>query len=302
MKSVKVKIIGAAALLASASQPIAAQPAQSYPCDRITADLIELYNGFGAPSATSGAAVMIANGAQIFASDIPVAFTRYRAEGTGLALKKPVVFRSYIVAGENRYCTPSADNRLFGKGDTKKRFKLRCLIDDDGDGMYEAAMPYGPYVRINPVTGAVVTTPQPPAARIDLPNPVTLTLDANVPLRKASHQSFINMRVHIGAVEGDLAEIFADSAVNVTPDEPGYELVGSRETVLARLIDGSEFEAGGARMIIRQSTDKKGNPIWTAQVTNYPAVQADLQCGGKVVALPKTATVITAETQYVSAR
>ncbi|NJM50669.1 MAG: hypothetical protein HC843_07175 [Sphingomonadales bacterium] len=65
---------------------------------------------------------------------------------------------------------------------------------------------------------------------------------------------------------------------------------------------GSEFSAAGVCMIIRQAADKKGNPVWTAQVTGYPGAVAALQCEGQVIALPGTATIITAEKQLVERR
>jgi hypothetical protein len=294
------KLIAASVLSLSAAPVPAFDGGQDalFSCDVISDDMVEVFSGIGPPSILpikhSGP---IAPGTEIFAADTPLLLRYYTPGNQDFKRPKQTIFRDYIVDGAPRICTATPDNRLFGKGDRNRRFRLRCLIDDDGDGAYEAAMPVGKYVRYNPVTGRIVTGPQPPPSRITLPAPIRLTGGKGAPNVKSIAPSFINSRMIIGAIEEDTAEIIINSAVNVTPEEPDYALVGDRKIIVAKLVDGAGFEAEGARFEITQSAAG-----WNITVRDYQGPNATLQCGGQIIAMPRSQTWITAEQQRVLLR
>ena len=296
MQYANLVFAGIAALFLGPTPPIA-QPAVGYPCDTITENMVERFSGFGQPVVAPSVSVLLKQGVEIAAADTALIYKKYRIENPALRQKKPVIFREYRINGAQRMCTVTLNNRIFGKRDTKKRFHLRCLIDADADGQYEAAIPVGKYVRHNPVTGLIVTRRQGPAIAVTLPEPVKLVEEPGVAVRKAKHISYINTRISAGEVDGEIAEIIINSAINVLPDEEGYGLVADRKIVLARLFDGNEFTAEGAKIRIEQSV--KG---WTARLLKYAGPPAKLQCDGMVVTLPRSYTIVTAERQSVVRR
>lgn len=293
----RAKFIALACASSAGAQPVPVKQAVPFACDSITENMVEIFSGFGAVSANFGESKPLKSGEEIFAADTPISLKKYTIAGSSLAQKRSVIFREYAIEGATKFCTTSPSNTTFGRGDTKRRFHLRCLIDENGDGLFEAAMPYGKYVRHNPLTGWIVTGPQAPPAVTLLPRPIGLVEHADAKLTDRKRISEINTRIKIGAIEEDTVEIIINSAVNVTPDEPGYELVGDRNIAVVRLFDGNSVEVEGAKIEIRQ-----GEKGWAVRVSDYAGPKSELQCGGKVIALPRSFTIVTAERQRVELR
>jgi hypothetical protein len=297
----------AAAIMANT--PPAAAPAPSFQCDLIKEDMAEIYTGISAPENylsikiwkrllnRKADGVIVKQGAVLNNQRQLLEYDRYRIADPVAAGKRPILFRKYMVGAAVRMCTAASSDKIFGKGDSKLRYRLRCLADTDGDGQYDATDFVGKYVRYSVITGKNVTLPMPDKARTMLNAPIELIQDQQVQPKKPALPSYLYSQISVDRLDGDIAELRLSYTVNITQNTNQFRKLAGDRTVDIEMADGKEYTLDNN--IIKFTQTEKG---WIATLIASSGAPAEIECGGRVIALPRSYTIVTPDQQTVLRR
>ncbi len=289
-------------MLAALAAAAAAPASGDFPCDKI-GGVVELFDGFEEGSAPSPGAVEVRKKAILFERRQGLVASSFTLSDAALANSggtsaAPVLFRKYRSGAETLFCTGTRSEALFGAGDAKIQFMLRCLVDKDGDGAFESFVHKGQLVPYNMRTGRT-SAPTGEAPRfLPLPRPVTL-VPAPAPARPDPFSSAeVLTRISVARVDGDKVELRFSGGVGRGPSSLADRMIGGAETIIAvPMTDGAEVPMLGTRIRFARRDGK-----WTAAVLDGFGRPPRLLCSGAVIEAGDTFTIMTPGGQASYAR
>ena len=191
--------------------------------------------------------------------------------------KAPVEFRPILIHGTRQYCSEMARDKIFGTWPGPDNYLVRCLIDRDGDGRYEAFHRYGELVPYNMRSGKVGD----PSGQTVHDRPLVAPIEL-IPLTnpvKSSRQPIVLTRLTVTAVSPSDMTLRLSAKIGDGPDDgkfPGYDAERGPEQVVP-LQEGS-FPVHGYEISLRR--DGKGWAAITLPLNEPPVA---LSCSGGII-------------------
>lgn len=286
--------IGGIAISLLAAPVVAEEP---FACKSVSGGELRVYQGLGpAESKTPSARVKVKKGAVVVHEERALLVDWLKPDGgVGgvIPYKSPqMVFSRYSINGEERLCSTQRREDVFGAGDEKQSYQLRCLLDTNGDGQFDAFRRYGELVSYDSRSGkagAATGTPQAdqplaqpfrlvPAGPADSPTPVSSRF---VPVLRSV--------IQVMNVVGDKVTLRETSQVAVMAFDSDRGLVNDHlpsTTVEVQLAEGAEALVGQTR--IRVARTSSG---WEIFAPEGFVSDAELICGGTMLKTDETITV-----------
>jgi len=280
------------ATLAALGEAAAAAQAVDFPCARLNDGGTRIYEAIGPRIAAKSASPVRLKRNAVLADDRHDLQTRWRtpddtALSTDGGTARPLAFRTYRIANMSTPCTSMSRDTLFGPRNRDGSYALRCLFDTDGDGLFDAFRAHGELVSYNSRTGAIgkAAVTAPPTR--PLPKPMRLADGGTDPSPDFAPK--VLSRIRVGKLTKDSAELIFASGVTAGPEIFGG-LLGrpGGQSVQMPLREGDWTGPHGARLTL---TRKGGD--WYASVPDGYGVPPRLQCGGSVVEVGDSFTVMT---------
>jgi hypothetical protein len=291
-------MLGAALAAAAAAAPASVD----FPCDKL-GDGVELFDGLEESQAPPPRAVEVRKKAILFERRQGLVAPSFTLSGAGLAnsggtASAPVLFRKYRSGAEMLFCTGTWSEALFGAGDAKTRFMLRCLVDKDGDGAFESFVHRLQLVPYNMRTGRTSAPTGEAPGLLPLPRPVTL-VPAAAPARPDPFSSAeVLTRISVARVDGGNVELRFSGGVRRGSSSFADRMMGGAETIVAvPMTEGAEVPILGTRIRFARRAGK-----WTAAVLDGFGRPPRLLCSGAVVEAGDTFTILTPGGQASYAR
>ena len=288
--------VSAIVATAIATQTVAAGEAVMFDCNRLNNSIAEIFTGISEPQPVLAVAAPLKDGTVILADQRALTYKKYRIANDAIASpkadKNPTLFREYMVAAEIRFCTPEKRKDLVRK--YKGRYRLHCLIDEDGDESYEAIVPTGQIVRFNRLTGKNVGKPYPQPAPTLLALPINLVEDASIIVPDADIQPHVNIKYMVGNDDGGSANVMIHSAISMLPKEDEFFDWADEEIISLPFMADEIQTVGNAKLQIKQSDEKRA-----VGVTDYTPAPVSLQCDGTIITLPGSFTLLYPDGQAV---
>lgn len=274
---------------------LAGAEVSSFPCDKLRPVMFEVYEGFEPAPAPPGP-VKVKRKAVLYDGAAPLIARDYMLAEPTVAADKAILFHPYREGQERLLCTNSRSDALFGAGDEAAQFMLRCLVDADGDGRFEA---FSRRVELFPFgkDGKFPNPPPTPAPVLGspLPRPVTLVEKPGPALRaKGPYQIAARSRIVVSRVEGNQVELSFSGEASIAD----RLLSAGEETVYAvPMADGAVVPIGGTRIRFA----RRGS-YWTAEALDGFGRAPRLHCSGSVAEVGDTFTLLGASQQTVITR
>jgi|GEM_PF-6487079 len=289
-------------MLAAAVAAVAgiAVPAEDFPCDTLSNGTLEVYDRIEESAAPVLGAVDVRKKAILFERRQALIAQLYtladNSLATGADAARPILFRKYRSGADISFCAQTRNEALFGAGDIKMQFMLRCLIDRDGDGAYESFVHKAQLVPYNMRTGRTSAPTQEAPGILSLPRPVTLVPTASPARTDPFSNAEILTRISVGRVDNANVEIRFSGGVRRGPASLADRLMGT-ETIVAVPMTESEVTVLGTRIRFVRGSGK-----WTAAVVDGFGRPPRLQCQGAVIETGDTFTIMTPGGQQTVAR
>lgn len=192
--------------------------------------------------------------------------------------RTPIEFRLFLINGVRQYCAEMARDNIFGTWPGPDNYFLRCLVDKNGDGKYEAFHRYGELVPYNMRSGKAGPPSGETVQDRPLAVPVTLIPLASVPTALSKPVALI--QVSISGLTATEARFRLAAKMGDGPDDEKFRSYdggkGIEQTVA--LQDGSSFQFNGYVITLHQDRSKWGA---TTQPAAGPSVK--LLCSGSIV-------------------
>jgi hypothetical protein len=191
--------------------------------------------------------------------------------------KAPVEFRPFLIQGVRQYCSGMARDKIFGTWPGPDNYLVRCLIDRDGDGRYEAFHRYGELVPYNRGSGKVGDPSGQTVHDRPLVAPIELIQLTN-PL-KTYRRPIVLTRLSVAAVSPSDMTLRLSAKIGIGPDDekfPSYHAERGPEQVVP-LQEGT-FPVHGHEISLRR--EGKG---WVATTRAMNAPPVTLLCSGGII-------------------
>ena len=115
----------------------------SFPCETLgDAEGLRIFDGIGPAEAAPAEPIRLKQGARLARLAFPLTARASTFDDPALATDGGTVpamsFRSFLINGRPRLCTPTLRESVFGPLNADGDFLLRCLLDRDNDGRFES--------------------------------------------------------------------------------------------------------------------------------------------------------------------
>jgi hypothetical protein len=282
-----------------------AEEAREFPCEALGDELLEVHEGFAPAAAAVQGAVAVKKKAVLF--DATAAL---RTKGYTLAEPLPAadvpapIFRPYRRGGQAQVCTGRRSDALFGAGDMKEQYMLRCLQDGDGDGRYEGFIRWGKLVPMRDVPRVISAedadrAPETPELR-PLPRPVALVEREDLADPNDFMKEKARMRITVARVQGQ--EVQLRFSATMTPPIPDHIPGGSWMSVAETLVTMPMTESGEVPFAGTRIRFAKSGRGWTASVPDGFGRPPRLICSGSVAEVGDSFTILGAGSKMNVAR
>ena len=279
-----------AALLALAT-PAAAQVA-SFPCEQLGDSGTRVFDAVGPAAAPrSSAPVRLRKNALLARERFPLEAASFTFDDAALATDGGTLpalsFGAYRIGGALRFCSQESRDGVFGPRNRDGMYMMRCLVDSDGDGRFEGFRAHGELVPISRSgkTGAPtgIVPPLHP-----LPRPVALVRSAAAPDAQLRDAPRLVVETRVSGLTATAATVRTRAQVMIYPGQSDERIGADYESVAAIPLREGRFELGFGRTILLARNGKS----WQALLGGSTSAPAELQCGGSVVAVGSTFTIL----------
>jgi len=200
------------------------------------------------------------------------------ALATASGTTSPILFRPYRIAGAKRFCTMTQRDDIFGPPPAAGNYLLKCLVDADGDGQFEAFRRHGELVSYNLRTGergspsGIVQQDQP----LQVPFALVPTSMPKTPMM--GFEPRLQSRLDI--IKMDKAEITLRwrTQVSTEPGKAKFRGGGFEERHVMPLQDGARAALGEYTVELHQTGRK-----WTATASPDEQQAEYRVCDGSVL-------------------
>lgn len=269
-------IVGLAANAATAQVP--------FPCDKLTGEHRIVAAIGPALSPATRSAVQVKKKAVVASQERPLLWHWSKPEGAIGAVvpyqNPQLFFRRYLIDGKVRNCAEGRRADVFGVNDASQHYLLRCLVDADGDGRYEAYRRYVELVRMD--ERSMKPGPSLGVAQVDQPlvQPFRLVPAAGAKAMNSAFEPRIRSFIRVKEVRKDTVVLQSHSRVETFPSEfdDNFGNPPSSPTVELPLQHGLDTLVDGTRIVIAGSSGK-----WTISAPDGFGETAQLICEGRVV-------------------
>jgi hypothetical protein len=272
-----------AVIIAICALSIKAEAQMPFPCGKLSKGEYRIVSGLGpADTPASAVPVRIRKGATVLKQRRPLLTATRKPEGLIGAMvpyqAAQLLFRPYRIDGEPSYCADGRRDDVFGDKDREQHYSLRCLVDQELDGTFEAYRRYGELVRIDNRTGK--TDPPSGVEQSDekLVKPFSLVSAEGAQGDQRFGQHFLSS-LHVKSLAKDMVTISLRSYLGL-----GMELMnkgfreGAKETIAEiPLREGFETIVDGTKLRISRSKRD-----WFIAAPEGLGGQSNLLCGGSV--------------------
>jgi len=278
-----LRLIISAALIAALPASNAQAQSSSELCAKLSRGEPYIFSGIALRSAASTAApVPIKNKAALLVAIYDLKNDWFTASDTVLATdggnKTPVEFRPFLINGARQYCAEMFRANIFGTLPEADNYLLRCLVDRDGNGRYEAFHRYGELVPYNMRTGKAGE----PSGQTEHDRPLA-TLIELVPLAapsKSFRKPVVLTRISVATVSSNEMTLRLSAKIGAGPDDEkfrSYEAEHGLEQVVP-LQGAASISFHGYEIALRQ--DGKN---WVATTRPTGELPVALLCSGGIV-------------------
>lgn len=210
--------------------------------------------------------------------------------GGVIPYKQPqIVFSLYLIDGRERICSTQRHEDVFGSGEQKQQYQLRCLLDADGDGRFDAFHRYGELVSYNFYSGKTGTATGTLQVDHPLVQPLKLvTAEVPVPVT-VGFVPVLRSVVQILDVTKSSVTLRATSQVAVMAFDPKRRSVDDQvpsTEIEVPLTDGTEALIGPTKVHIARTSSG-----WEISAPDGFVNEAKLICGGTVLETRQAFTV-----------
>jgi hypothetical protein len=191
--------------------------------------------------------------------------------------KAPVEFRPFLIQGVRQYCSEMARDNIFGTWAGPDSYLVRCLIDRDGDGRYDAFHRYGELVPYNRGSGKVGDPSGQPVYNRPLVAPIEL-IQLTLPL-KSYRRPIVLTRLKVAAVSPSSMTLRLSAKIGNGPDDekfPSYHAERGPEQVVP--LQEGPVPVHGYEISLRR--EGKG---WVATTRAMNELPVKLLCSGGVI-------------------
>jgi hypothetical protein len=290
-------------LMATAAASAMSAAAPDFPCHKLADSTVEVFDALEESIAAALGAVEIRKKARLFERRQKLAAAAFAIADAGPApvdgrATAPMTFRKYRSGAETLLCTQKRDDALFGAGDTRAQFMLRCLVDRDGDGAYESFVHKAELVPYNMRTGRSGPSSGTVPGILALARPIRL-VPAAAPARPDPFASAeVLTRISVAWVKGEVVGLRFSGGVRRGPDSLADRMMdGAEAEAVLPMAEGIETPVLGTRIRFARSGAK-----WTGAIQSGFGREPRLLCGGSVIEAGDTFTILTPGGQSVIAR
>lgn len=280
-------IVGLAANTANAQVP--------FPCDKLTGEHRIVAAIGPALSPATRSAVKVKKKAVVASQERPLLWHWSKPEGaigSVVPYQKPqLFFRRYLIDGSGQNCAEGRRDDVFGANDAAQQYLLRCLVDADGDGRFEAYRRYVELVRMDQRT--MQPGPSLGVAQVDEPlvEPFRLVPAAGAKALNSAFEPRIQSFIRIKEVRKDTVVLQSHVRVETFQSEldDGFGNPADPPTVEVPLQHGLDTLVDGTRIVVAGSSGK-----WTISAPDGFGETTQLICEGRVVETSAAFTVLHA--------
>lgn len=286
----KLRAVGIAISLVAA--PVVAE--EPFTCKEVSSRDLRVYRSLGLPvNKVQTASVKVKKGAVIVDEERAFLADWFKPEGgVGgvIPYKQPqIVFSLYLIDGQERVCSTQRHEDVFGSGEEKPQYLLRCLQDADGDGRFDTFHRHGELVSYNPYSGKTGTATGTPQVDHPLVQPLKLVTTEDPAVATARFAPILRSVVQILDVTKNSLTLRATSQVAGMAFDPKRRPVDDQipsTEIEVPLNDGAEVLIGPTRVHIARTSSG-----WEVSAPDGFVNEAKLICGGTVLETPQTFTI-----------
>lgn len=296
MKACRIAwIVGFGANAATAQVP--------FPCDKLTGEHRVVAAIGQALSPAKRSPVQVKKKAVVASQEQPLLWHWSKPEGAiggVVPYQKPqLFFRRYLIDGEVRNCAEGRRDDVFGVDDASQHYLLRCLVDADGDGRFEAFRRYVELVRMD--ERSMKPGPSLGVAQTDEPlvQPFRLVPAAGAKAMNSAFEPRIHSFIRVMEVRKDTVVLQSNVRVETFPREfdDSFGNPTNPPTVELPLQHGLDNLVDGTRIFIAGSSGK-----WTISAPDGFGETAQLICEGRVVETSSTFAILHAGALEIAQR
>lgn len=268
--------VGLAANTATARVP--------FPCDKLTGEHRIVAAIGPALSPATRSAVKVKKKAVVANQERPLLWHWSKPEGaigSVVPYQKPqLFFRRYLIDGNVQNCAEGRRDDVFGANDAAQQYLLRCLVDADGDGRFEAYRRHVELVRMDERTMKPGPSLGVEQSDESLVQPFRLVPATEAKAFNSAFELRIRSVIGVKEVRKDTVVLQSHSRVDTFPRDLGDRSSNppNSPTVELPLQHGLDTLVDGTRIVIAGSSGK-----WTVSAPDGFGETAQLICDGRVV-------------------
>jgi hypothetical protein len=278
---------------------LAAAQISDFPCDKLTGELLEVYDGFEAVPAPSPAAVEVRKKAVLFDRAVPLVAETFALADPSRAGGRLMVFRRFRSGDGILLCTHARSDTLFGAGDEALQFLLRCLADRDGDGAFEGFARRIPLLPADTPGRILLKPPAEAVETLPFARPIALVSKPGLADPNAPFKPKARTRIAVAGVRGNEVQLSFSGQLSMLPDYVAhrFEMPVSETFITMPMTEGGVVPVAGTRIRFAKRAGK-----WTATVLDGFGSEPRLLCSGSVAEVGDTFTILGAGSQQIIPR